>query len=505
MIAIILSLSLIIVKENKYENTYENGEKLKIEATIKSNPQKTEYGIEFLAKTEKGVIQVTSKEKENIEYGDKIILSGEYQKIRSYKNRGVFNYSESLKKENIFGNVKAEKIEKVGKSKDIYKYFANTNKKIKNKIDKNFKKQTSSILNSLIIGNKNDLEPEVSQTIQQNGLSHILAISGMHVSCITIIFQKILERFSNDNRKKKISIIIILIIYGLIIGFMASAVRAIIMAILAIAAKIVYRKNNHAIDIAIACLMILIYNPYYLIDSGFLLSFGATIGIIYIFPIINKIKGKIIKYFFEIFLVSVSVNISIFPIIIYFFKRISISFFITGLIMTPLVFLIEFLGIIIIFIPSQAISIISPVIEITIKIFLEVAKINLGGFYFKVPNILEIVIYYLILLIFLEKDMRNFFKKLLKNLLILLIIINLVINITEKLNKDLKIYFIDVGQGDSTLIQTPKKLNILIDGGGSEQYDVGENVLVPYLLSRKINKIDYVLISHFDTDHVRSD
>lgn len=288
---------------------------------------------------------------------------------------------------------------------------------------------------------------------------------------------------------------------------MASAVRAIIMAILAIASKIVYRKNNNAVDIAIACLIILIYNPYYLVDSGFLLSFGATIGIIYIFPMINKIKikGKIIKYFFEIFLVSISVNISIFPIIIYFFKRISISFFVTGLIMTPLVFLIEFLGIIIIFIPTQVISIISPVIEITIKLFLEVAKINLGGFYYKVPTILEILIYYLVLLIFLKKNIRCFIKKFLKKLLIILIIINLLINISEKLNKDLKIYFIDVGQGDSTLIQTTQNVNILIDGGGSEEYDVGKNVVVPYLLSRKINKIDYMMISHFDTDHVRSD
>ena len=67
---------------------------------------------------------------------------------------------------------------------------------------------------------------------------------------------------------------------------------------------------------------------------------------------------------------------------------------------------------------------------------------------------------------------------------------------------DLEIYFIDVGQGDSTLIVTPNDKKILIDGGGSSTYDVGKNTLIPYLLDRKIKEIDYLIISHFDQDHV---
>ena len=73
----------------------------------------------------------------------------------------------------------------------------------------------------------------------------------------------------------------------------------------------------------------------------------------------------------------------------------------------------------------------------------------------------------------------------------------------NKVPHDLEIYFIDVGQGDSSLIVTPQNQTILIDGGGSETYDVGENILVPYLLDRKIKKVDYIIISHFDQDHVR--
>lgn len=302
-------------------------------------------------------------------------------------------------------------------------------------------------------------------------------------------------------------LISILIFYGLIIGFIPSAIRAIIMAILAISSKLFYRRNNSLTDISIASLIILIYNPYYLIDVGFLLSFGATIGIIYIFPKINKInfKNKVIRYIFETFAVSLAVNIAIFPIIIYFFKRISISFFITGIIMTLLVFAIEVLGIIFIFIPNNLVSILTYIIKLMTMIFIKIAEIDLGGFYFKVHNLINIVTYYLILIYFLKCISKKYIKNIFKKVIIILLIISIIITYKE-INRDyLKISFIDVGQGDSTLIQTPGKKNILIDGGGNENYDIGKNILIPYLLYNKINRLHYIVISHFDFDHVRTE
>lgn len=96
-------------------------------------------------------------------------------------------------------------------------------------------------------------------------------------------------------------------------------------------------------------------------------------------------------------------------------------------------------------------------------------------------------------------------EKIIAVLLIIIIISNIFFN---KLPQDLKIFFIDVGQGDSTLIITPKGKTILIDGGGTrekEVFDVGAKILIPYLLDRGITNLDYIIISHFDSDHVRSD
>ena len=93
----------------------------------------------------------------------------------------------------------------------------------------------------------------------------------------------------------------------------------------------------------------------------------------------------------------------------------------------------------------------------------------------------------------------------LKKIRNIVLICVVVIAIKNQIPHDLEIYFIDVGQGDSTLILTPKDKTILIDGGGATNYDVGANTLIPYLLARKVKKLDYVIISHFDQDHVRRD
>ena len=89
----------------------------------------------------------------------------------------------------------------------------------------------------------------------------------------------------------------------------------------------------------------------------------------------------------------------------------------------------------------------------------------------------------------------------------MILIFALVFQIIKVIPSDLKIYFIDVGQGDSCLIVTPKHKTILIDGGGNldnDVYDVGKNTVIPYLLDRGITKLDYIIISHFDSDHVRT-
>ena len=511
---VIISSSIILMKENKFKNAYIDVSNINATAIVKSPIKEKEYGNQFeveilesnnFRKIENTKLIVTDMTKYTLEYGDIIELSGEYEDITSYKNRGTYNYKQALKSKNIYGKLQAKNINKIRNKKTFYKYFVELNRCIKEKFEKNFSDKTSSILKALVIGNKDNLDGNVREKIQDNGLSHVLAISGMHIGCIILILQKLLDKLTYDNKLKKIVIVIVLIIFGLIIGFITSAMRAIIMAVLAIASKLFYKKDNFLVNISIASLIILIYNPYYLFDAGTILSFSATIGIVYVFPKINKlkIKNKIVKYLIEFFLLSISVNIFIIPITIYFFKRISISYFITGIIITPLIFIIETFGLFMVFLPEFILKFLSPIIEMFVQIFINLSQIDFGFHYFKVPTILEIILYYLILVYILNSKMRKIFKKIIKSVIITCLIISIIITMEFYFRDDLIVYFIDVGQGDSTVIRTKENVNILVDGGGLDDYNIGKNVVIPYLLTKKIDTIDYMLVSHFDTDHVK--
>ena len=409
------------------------------------------------------------------------MLNGTFQKVKAYKNLGVFNYAQSLKKKNIYGTIKVKNYEKIGHKLSWYNFLASINYKLKNKISTHFENKTSSILIALLFGDKGEIENDVRYNIQENGLSHIFAISGMHVSCIILFLQKSLDVLSEDKRKKQYTIIVSLIIYSLIIGFMASSMRAVVMTIMAITAKLVYRHNDNLTGMSIASLIILIVNPYYLIDSGFILSFAATIGIIYIHPKIKKVKtnSKIIRYLLDIFTVGLAVNITIFPISIYLFKKISISFLFTGFILVPLVFALEIIGIILLILPSFLVQLLIPLANYLVAILLRVSQINLGRFYFKVPIIFEIIIYYLVLFLILNKNSRKILKKIIKKLICFLLIMSIIITLKPYIFRQLQVFLIDVGQGDCTLIKTPQNKTILIDGGGDEHSDIGESVLIP--------------------------
>ena len=104
---------------------------------------------------------------------------------------------------------------------------------------------------------------------------------------------------------------------------------------------------------------------------------------------------------------------------------------------------------------------------------------------------------------FIITKYKNKIKNNIFNIIIFILIISITIFFYKKIPKNLKINFVDVGQGDCSLITTPNNKKVIIDGGGNENYDVGKNTLLPYLLDRGITKIDYIIVSHFDTDHCK--
>lgn len=398
----------------------------------------------------------------------------------------------------------------------------------------------------ILVGYKDEIPKEVQENFKESNISHILAVSGLHVSYIIIAISKSLEKIQGK-RKSKITTIFIIILYMFITNFSPSVVRAGLMGIISIVAKLTYNKNDIWTSIAISMLCILVYNPYLILSTGVLLSYGGTIGIIVfqksISSILEKIKFKsqiykynakisrIVDYIQDTLVVSFSAQIVIAPIIAKMFNTVSFSFFITNFLVSPIIGPIIILGFLFIIsnylFPIFITGIIKFIIENLLKILITISNLGkylpLNKIYLPTPEIWKILIYYIFIytvnilykistrrkVTVFQKRLINW-KNLIKHLLrknsqkVVTIIICLVLTLTiiKIIPNNFKLYFIDVGQGDSTLIVTPQGKNILIDGGGSESYDVGKNILLPYLLDRKVTKLDYVIISHFDTDHV---
>jgi len=305
-----------------------------------------------------------------------------------------------------------------------------------------------------------------------------------------------------------------------ITNFTASVIRACIMGIISILANLFYRKNDSITSLSLSLLIALIINPFSIYDTGFKLSYLATAGIILFYNNIAKIFTKILNNkIAKMMSVCVCAQLMIIPINAYLFNNISLTFFISNFLATPIVGCIIILGFITIFVSFISFKL-AKMLAIVLNLFLKVlnliakivSNIPFGNILIVTPYINSIFLIYFLLIalnyfynIFNSKNsLRKFyikcFKKIkLKNLFLIIFTIIIFFNfiVPNFIPQNLSIYFIDVGQGDSTLIVTPSNKKILIDGG-----DGKNDVLISYLLDRRIKNIDYIIISHFDNDHV---
>ena len=409
----------------------------------------------------------------------KIKLEGVLKNPESARNYKGFNYREYLKTKKIYGTIKSINIEII--SENQINFIAMASNNVRNQIigtaNKILPNNTQGLLVGILIGEKDNIPEDVVNSFSKSSLSHILATSGTHISYIILGITYLLLKSKIPKRTSYFLIDLILIFFMFIVGFTTSVVRASIMGILLISGKIVHRKPDVLTSMAISLIITLTYNPFLIQDIGLELSYLGTLGIVILNrPIKNYIINKLPKMqkeIIEIASVTVSAQILIIPILILKFNTVSLTFILSNMLAIPIT------GIIILYGYTNKMSIVLNVLlKIIISISNIVSKLPFSKILIPTPNIIYITLYYLIIINFRKK------KKLI--ILIIVLIFALAINIIYNLfPKQLRIHIIDVGQGDSELIITPKGKKVLIDAGEKE------NVLLEYLLDRKIMKIDH--------------
>ena len=481
--------------------------------------------------------------KEIPEFGDIIEIKGEFQKPNEARNYKGFDYSKYLKSKKIYGTIKVSnyKIQQKDRANFLNKVIDITQNSIKRKMTDILNTEEAALCVGILIGNREDISEETENNFKKSNLTHMLAVSGSHITYIITALSTILGKTSK--KFYKIFTIIFLIFFMALTGFTASVLRACIMGILVLIASLLHQKSDTINNLGISSLIILLINPYIITDMGFLLSYGGTIGIVvlgdritnFMYTVINKnnlldrnllVKSsvkrvfiKVLKYIINSFAITISANIIIIPIMAYSFSTLSLTFWISNILAAPIMEIVTISGFIVYFISL----VISPLanffgifLNILLFILLKIAEISSkipgANIYIKTPYLYQCLIYYSAIIALYNKDIlkscvlkcMECFKIRYKKIIAVIVIAILIGTGIKFVPQDLKIYFIDVGQGDSTLIQTPTNKKILIDGGGSEfgSFDVGESILLPYLLDRRITTLDYIIISHFDSDHV---
>lgn len=540
-IFMIMGIVYTFFLNQKYEKTYEF-DNIKEVFGIVESIELQDYSNKYIIKVEsingkkyirtKFILYTKAKAKK-LEYGDYIKLSAEYIKPDDSRNYMGFSYRDYLKQNMIYGSIQPtseiQVIEK-GKVNIINRTSNSARNKIIRDVNDNLSHDAGSVFLGILLGEKSQITDEINTYFREGNMAHILAVSGAHVSYVMITLSLLLKKC--NKKFYLICTVIILAFFMILTNFTPSVVRACTMAIIALTAKLINKRSDIYNNLGISALIILLYNPYTILNIGFQLTYLGTLGIVLLgkklqgygpkeihrgrgatVPFYLK-KHKIKKFVINSILISLSVQILIAPIIIFNFNMLSYNFLISSIVATPI-----FAGIMIFGIASFALGpICFPILQILLDYLIFISKfisnLPLSKLVIPTPNLISIISYYIVCIAILFSKSKLVFRiikdrekitNLLKRLVVVLLVICIIVNLVPILkNKDLRIFFIDVGQGDSSLIITPKNKVILIDGGGSpnENYDVGKSTLVPYLLDRGITKVDYMMISHFDNDHV---
>lgn len=448
----------------------------------------------------------------SFKYGDRIKVIGELRMPAGLKNPGGFDYQKYLARKKILAIVWIQDKKKIvklgtGKFNPIFMFAYKIRDKASGIISDTLPNKPfpcAALLEGVLLGKRSMLTEEVIKWFQDTGTIHILAISGLHVGLIGLIFFFVFHKLIRlPQRTSSVLTLLVLIIFAIMTGANPPVIRTTIMAGTVIIGMIIERDTNIYNNLALAALIILLQNPLTLFDVGFQLSFGAVFSLVYFTPFIEPKLWFLPKYLAKLVSVSIAVQIGISPILIFYFNKLSLVTVLANIIVIPLLGVILILGLAMFFIGiiimpiANLIGIINYYIItgllISVSFFAQIPYVYI---YLPTPSFFIIGSYYLCLLA-LSK------YKITKVVIGILILINIFlwVQVFKNSSNIMKVTFLDVGQGDATFLEFPDGGNMLIDGGPGEYSDAGKWVILPFLRSKGITNLDVVMVSHYHSDH----
>jgi competence protein ComEC len=454
-------------------------------------------------------LQTTENLEEDVypKIGASVLVEGMPMDFLPATNLGMFDQKEYYVKQGVhFGIYQAKIVAESEAYNHVLEGLFQLRQKIAGVLMKELGEKNGGILCAMLLGEKGELQSEIKEGYQYSGISHILAISGLHISILGFGLFKVLRRFQIPMLVVVFLCFFLLLMYGIMVGGSVATIRAIIMFTLFVVAKIIKHPYDIATSISVAGCVIIGMNTRNA-GVGFFLSFGAIMGLVFVNPVLYELfpswrtrKRKEIK---KGVLSGVSILIMTIPILeVYYYGVAPLSVFVNILVIPLMSILIP--SSIFLIVTSVSIPFLSFFFRISCECILWIyEKIiwvseKIPG-YFLVTGKIEwqrMVCYYLLLLIMLV------FKKRMKRrgkILILWIMFAILI---VQIQSNLQIQVLDVGQGDGIYIETGTGFSLFIDGGSTTVEKVGKYRIAPYLKAKGVTKIDYLFFTHYDQDHI---
>ena len=488
-VLLLISIIYIIIKNIIFPSySHYNGDENKIYGYIKNYSIYDNYIKIYLKGKENIIVNYyynDNKDINNINIGDKYIIYGHLEEPSNNTIPNTFNYKKYLKNKKIFYIFKSNRIELVKESNSILYYIKNNIYKRVRKID------AKGYILTFLLGDKSLIDKEIYNIYKDNGISHLLSISSLHISIFMGVVLRIINKISYSNFFKQIISIIFILFLIFIIDNSISLYRVGISYIIQSINRIFNLKISRKDILIISFIILVLLNSMIIYDMGFQFSYIISSGLIIYSRNIKNIKNKQQQRL----IISILCFMLSLPICIYYYYQINLFSIILNIIFIP------FISIIII--PLCILTFIFPFIYNILSLFINLLEysnqlinsINIFTITFCKPNIIIIIIYYLIIYL-----IKNNYKY-----LILLIIVLCIHKLYSYYNPNFEITYLDVGQADSIIIKYPhNKKNIMIDTGGiaDTDYLVTTNKTIPYLRSIGIIKINILILTHGDYDHM---
>lgn len=472
LIILLCSISFIGVLFTLNEENIHISKDMNISAIVTKIKQDKEKTVIDVKRGKK--YRITFYKQINVNLGDKVLISGKFNTPKSNTVFNTFNYRKYLLSKKIILVSNEASITIKHKNNNPFYSFKTS---IKNHIEKY---KSKAYLKAFIMGDTSLIEEDIMSNYKMLGINHLFAISGMHVSVFVFLINKLLKKY----KVKDIIIILFLLLFLFITDYSESLLRCSTFFIISYLNKVLKLNIKNIYLILISAFFLLLINPYLIYSIGFLFSIVITFFVI---ASSNLLKDK--TYFKKLFIMSLICSLASVPILSFYFYKINLLTIVFNMIFIPLVsYLIFPLGLITFFLyPLDNIYMFFINLLEGLSSFFQ--NINFLSFVIAKPNIFVILIYYIILFLSIKRNRK----------LLIIYFIFLLININIKyFIRDASVTFLDVGQGDSSVIILPFGKTILIDTGGLylSRYNISKNKTVPYLNSLGISEIDLLILTH---------